>query len=53
MEEIKLKLLVNEVNQVLTALGNLPYDKVNDLIIKIHHQAEQQLGGQNDDSTEV
>ncbi len=46
MEEIKLTLTVNEANLVLTALGQLPYAQVFQVINKIQQQAHGQLNNQ-------
>lgn len=43
MDIIQLKLELNEVNQILEALGRQPYAQVFQLINKIQVQAEQQL----------
>lgn len=43
MEEIELKLTVNEVNQILEALGQLPYAQVYQLIHQVQEQAQQQI----------
>ena len=43
---IKLELDVKEINGVLTALGNLPYIQVVDLIAKIREQAAPQVAEQ-------
>jgi hypothetical protein len=40
---IELKLDLNEVNGILTALGQMPYVQVKDLIAKIQAQAQPQL----------
>ena len=40
---IKLELEVNEVNGVLTALGQLPFVQVQGLIAKIQQQAVPQV----------
>jgi hypothetical protein len=40
---IGLKLSIDEVNTLLSALGNMPYVQVYDLIQKLHEQAGQQL----------
>ncbi len=40
---IELKLDLNEVNGILTALGNMPYVQVKDLIAKIQAQAQPQV----------
>jgi hypothetical protein len=43
MKEIKLQLSIEEINQALTALGNLPFIQVHELINKIQAQAAEQL----------
>jgi hypothetical protein len=43
MKDLKISFSVNEVNIVLKALSNLPYHQVNELISKIHKQAQEQL----------
>lgn len=43
MNEVKLNLNVVEVNTIIKALGQFPYNQVNDLIVKIHQQASVQL----------
>ena len=43
MKEMTLKLTIEEVNQVLTALGSLPFIQVHELIGKIQAQASAQL----------
>lgn len=43
MKEINLSLKVEDVNLVLTALGNLPFIQVHELIGKIQSQASAQL----------
>jgi hypothetical protein len=40
---IELKLDLNEVNNILNALGQMPYVQVKDLIAKIQAQAQPQL----------
>jgi hypothetical protein len=42
-QEIQLTLSVGEVNQILDALGNVPYRQIYQLIGKIKRQAEDQL----------
>ncbi|AKV65391.1 MULTISPECIES: hypothetical protein [Microcystis] len=42
-EQISLKLTLGEVNQVLEALGTMPYRQVYQLIGKIQRQGEAQL----------
>lgn len=39
---IKLELDIEDINLVLKALGNLPFNEVYDLIGKIHEQANKQ-----------
>ncbi|MDJ0510206.1 MAG: hypothetical protein QNJ64_13265 [Crocosphaera sp.] len=43
MEQISLNLTVEEVNQILESLAQLPYIKVCQIINKIQVQAEAQL----------
>lgn len=43
MEEVNLKLSVNEVNTIIKSLGNLPYNQVYTLIMRIHSQASAQV----------
>jgi hypothetical protein len=47
MKDLNLNLNINEVNIVLRALSNLPYNQVNTLIEKIQQQAQQQIGQAN------
>ncbi len=49
MQTIKLELTVEEVNQILEGLGEMPFNKVFQLIQKIQQQAAVQLNGQNED----
>lgn len=42
-QEVQLTLSVGEVNQILDALGNIPYRQIYQLIGKIQRQAEDQL----------
>ena len=42
MNEVNLKLTVEEANTVLNALGNLPYGQVYQLVANIHQQASEQ-----------
>jgi len=44
VEKINLELSVDEANTLLEALGEMPYRKVYELIIKIQQQASSQLG---------
>ena len=43
MKNVNLNLNINELNVVLRALSNLPYNQVNELIEKLQQQARQQL----------
>ncbi|CAL1517155.1 hypothetical protein [Chitinophaga sp. MM2321] len=43
MNDINLKLSVEEINLVLNALGNLPYIQVHNVINKIQVQGKTQL----------
>jgi hypothetical protein len=43
MKEITLTLKVEEINLILTALGNLPFIQVHELFAKIQTQASEQL----------
>lgn len=43
MNPIELSLTLDEINQVLEALGRRPYARVHQLIGKIHRQAAPQL----------
>jgi hypothetical protein len=42
-EKLVLQLPMEDVNLILKALGNLPFNQVYDLIGKIHQQANEQL----------
>lgn len=44
-DKITLQFSVEEVNTILKALGDLPFNQVYDLIGSIHEQANQQLFG--------
>lgn len=44
MKNINLSLTVDETNQILEALGSMPFQKVFQLINKIQQQAQGQLG---------
>ncbi|MEL7145252.1 MAG: hypothetical protein AAFO69_02705 [Bacteroidota bacterium] len=41
---MNLKLTVDEVNTILSALGNMPYSQVFQLVAKVHQQAAEQQG---------
>ena len=43
MKDFELTLNINEVNLIIKALGNMPFNQVSDLITKIHAQAQKQL----------
>ncbi len=43
MPQLQLRLTLNEINQILGALGTRPYAEVVDLISKISEQARSQL----------
>lgn len=45
MQEINLKLTIEEANLILESLGEMPFKKVFGLINKIQQQASVQLGG--------
>jgi hypothetical protein len=49
MKEINLQLTIDEVNQILEALGAQPFAKVFLLIGKIQAAAASQLNGQQED----
>lgn len=42
-KNIQLTLSLEDVNRILTCLGNLPYAQVYNLIQEIQHQTEKQL----------
>ncbi|MBI3509747.1 MAG: hypothetical protein HY064_03720 [Bacteroidetes bacterium] len=43
MKNVNLNLNINELNSVLRALSNLPYNQVHELIAKLQQQARTQL----------
>jgi hypothetical protein len=43
MKDFKITINVNEANLILRALGNMPYNQVNELVAKIHTQVQDQL----------
>jgi hypothetical protein len=43
MQEIKLVLTLDEINQILSALGSQPYKDVFQVVNKIQQQAQAQL----------
>ena len=48
MKEIKLELTIDEINVILEALGQMPFQQVYNIIHKIHQQANSQLGQDGD-----
>jgi hypothetical protein len=46
MQEIKLALTLDEVNQILSSLGSQPYKDVFQLVSKIQKQAQVELESQ-------
>ena len=42
VQNIKLDLSIEDINLILKALGNLPFNEVYDVIGKIHDQANEQ-----------
>lgn len=51
MKDFKLTLNLEEVNLVIKALSELPFKQVNDLVAKIHLQAQEQLVAANGHET--
>lgn len=51
--EITLKLTLDNLNGLLTALGNLPFAQVAPIIQDIHQQAIPQVQAQTTDKEEV
>lgn len=47
MKEVKVTMTVVEINTIIKALGQFPYNQVNELINKIHAQASSQLNLEN------
>lgn len=47
MQELVLKLTIDEANVILEGLGNLPFAKVYGLISKIQTQAGEQFQGRS------
>lgn len=43
MNDITLTLTLNEINLIMSALGNAPYAQVADLVGKVKAQAQSQL----------
>jgi hypothetical protein len=43
MKELSFSVNIKEINTILKALGNMPYNQVNELITKLHGQAQSQL----------
>jgi len=53
MQEINLKVTIDEANLILEGLGNLPFAKVYGLVAKIQEQAAQQLKRNNSAKEEL
>ena len=45
MQQIQVTLTLNEINQILDALGSKPYGEVYELITNLQTQAREQLDG--------
>jgi hypothetical protein len=52
MEEITLKLTIEEANTILEGLGELPFKRVFNLVGKIQQQASTQFNGNGAQITE-
>jgi hypothetical protein len=52
MNELVLKVKVEEANLILEALGQMPFKQVYALVGKIQEQASQQLGESEQDGAE-
>ena len=52
MQEINLKLAVEDVNVILEGVGNLPFARVYTLVGKIQQQAAQQMRAATGDKLE-
>jgi hypothetical protein len=52
MQEINLRLTIEEANLILEGLGNLPFAKVYALVGKVQDQAGQQLNRNNSNQEE-
>jgi len=52
MQELTLKLTVDQTNLVLEGLGNMPFNKVYEVIQTIQQQASQQLNGESVEAVE-
>ncbi len=50
MDEITLKVTVDEANLILDALGNMPFKQVYTLVGKIQNQANEQLQANRTDA---
>ncbi|MBS3770378.1 MAG: hypothetical protein V5A47_11495 [Bacteroidales bacterium] len=50
-KEVSLKLNIEEVNKIMTALGNLPYVQVYELINKIQQQVSGQVNQNQENIT--
>lgn len=52
MQELKLTLTVEEVNRILDALGDKPFQQVFKLIEKIQQQASEQITANTNDAAQ-
>jgi len=52
MQEINLRLAVEDVNVILEGVGNLPFARVYTLVGKIQQQAAEQMRAGHGDRTE-
>lgn len=52
MQNLDLKLTLNEINVIMQALGNAPYATVADLVAKIREQVQPQLNPPVEESSE-
>lgn len=53
MQEINLKVTIEEANLILEGLGNLPFARVYALVAKIQEQAASQLNRNNSPKSEL
>lgn len=51
MQEIKFTITIEEARTILLAIGNLPFNQVYALIGKLKEQAEEQIGGNGQETT--
>lgn len=50
MQEIEIKITIEEANLILEALGDLPFARVYALIAKLQTQATQQLNHESEEA---